>query len=559
MPGWPTVDRADDHQLVDALRRADTDAPAHLYDAYAERLHDYACSLTGERDSAADAVHDALVTAQGCVGQLKETSRLRAWLYALTRFQAMARAAKGNAQEGTPPPVLDDPEDPELAELVHEALGELSRNEREVLELSIRHGLTPAEVGSVLGLTSRQATTRLGRARDHLENAAAAVVLARTGRAHCPDLSAMVDSWEGPLTPMLRRRLSGHISGCEVCTEGRHRQVSAARLLDMVPVAFPPISLRRRVVETCVNPELDQTRTMIADLGDNFDKTGFPVSAKGRKSRRGESSRRNSETSRQTGESSPQTAEFSRRTAEHKGTRRRPRKLLPVVLLAVCGMAATGAMAMMSSEDKPLALHVAPPATTGGDPLPTTTEPEPELQTDETEDPTPDPTPTVTRTQPTQTFPTRRAAPTTQPTRPASNPTTTRAQQPSARLAVGCPGTIDGAGKVTLSARNATITWSATSSSGMDVFPASGSIKSGTSIAIWVTVNDPAEPGTGTVAVSSNGGAGSCSVSWRGQLPQSSEPPTDPPTSTPDPSATATSSTAATQETTAAADLLGNS
>lgn len=217
MPGWPTVDRADDHQVVEALRRAHTDAPAKLYDAYAERLHDYACSLTGDRDTAAESVHDALVTAQGCVDRLKESSRLRAWLYALTRFQAATRQGSG---EGTPPPVLDDPDDPEMAELVHEVLGELSRNEREVLELSLRHGLTPSEVGAVLGLTSRQATTRLGRARDHLENAAAAVVLARTGRAHCPDLSAMVDSWEGPLTLMLRRRLSGHIGGCEVCTEG---------------------------------------------------------------------------------------------------------------------------------------------------------------------------------------------------------------------------------------------------------------------------------------------------------------------------------------------------
>lgn len=527
MPGWPTVDRADDHQLVEALLRADTDAPAHLYDAYAERLHDYACSLTGERESAADAVHDALVTAQGCVEQVKESNRLRAWLYALTRFQAQARISKGTSGEGTPPPVLDDPEDPEMAELVHEALGELSRSEREVLELSIRHGLTPAEVGSVLGLTSRQATGRLGRARDHLENAAAAVVLARTGRAHCPDLSAMVDSWEGPLTPMLRRRLSGHISGCEVCTEGRHRHVSAARLLDMVPVAFPPISLRHRVVDTCVNPERDQTRTLITDRGDSFDRLGFPV------------------------------------TVERRSRRRRPRKLLPVMVLAACALTATGAMALMSGEEKPLALQVAPPASAsptdliGESPEPSV---EPSLEPETTE-----PTSTPTRTQPAQTFPTRRPDPTASATRPASNPTTTRPQQPSPRLAVGCPGTIDGAGKVQLSARNATVTWSASASEGLDVFPASGSIRSGDSVAIWVTVSDPAEPGAGTVALSSNGGASSCSLSWRGQQPQGSDPPTDPPTTTPDPTgnpdATASTSPETTRadETEASADLLDHS
>ncbi|MEV4086852.1 sigma-70 family RNA polymerase sigma factor, partial [Nonomuraea fuscirosea] len=180
MPGWPTVDRAADQQLVEALSRTETDAPAKLYDSYAERLHDYAFSLAGADDLAADAVHDALVTAQECVSRLKDPGRLRPWLYALTRFQVRARLARrpGTPAGGLPLPELDEHEDPELADLVHETLGELSGGEREVLELSLRHDLTPAEVAAVLGLTSRQAAARLGRARDHLEIAAAAVVVA---------------------------------------------------------------------------------------------------------------------------------------------------------------------------------------------------------------------------------------------------------------------------------------------------------------------------------------------------------------------------------------------
>jgi DNA-directed RNA polymerase specialized sigma24 family protein len=121
VPGWPTVDRGADLELVEALRRADTDAPATLYDSYAERLHDYAYSLAGERDVAADAVHDALVTAQGCVDRLREPVKLRAWLYALTRFQVRARLARrpGTPSGGLPLPDLDEQGDPELAGLVH--------------------------------------------------------------------------------------------------------------------------------------------------------------------------------------------------------------------------------------------------------------------------------------------------------------------------------------------------------------------------------------------------------------------------------------------------------
>ncbi|GAA2780936.1 RNA polymerase sigma factor [Nonomuraea dietziae] len=511
MPGWPTVDRADDHQLVEALRHADTDAPARLYDAYAERLHDYACSLTGDRDAAADAVHDALVTAQGRTDQLKESSRLRAWLYALTRFQSIAKTPK---TPGVPPPVLDDPEDPELAELVHEALGELSKGEREVLELSLRHGLTPSEVGAVLGLTSRQATTRLGRARDHVENAAAAVILARTGRAHCPDLSAMVDSWEGPLTPILRRRLSGHIGGCEVCTEGRHRHVSASRLLDMVPVAFPPISLRRRVVETCTSPERDQTRTLITERGDSFDRTGFPVMVERR-------------------------------------SRRRPRRLAPVFTIGACVLAATGAMIVMNGESEPAALRMAPSASPSvsepalAQPDPSTdslTDPstEPELQNDIEESAEPTGAPSRTGQAP-QTRPAARPvqSPASQPstTRPTPTASRTRPAAPAARLSVTCPGGVAGAGTVRLAARNAAISWSAGASDGLDVFPSAGSIKAGQSASVWVTVNDPGSSGAGTVTISSNAGGGSCALSWDGQGGHEPEPTDDPPSSQ-DPSET---------------------
>ncbi|SDJ58690.1 RNA polymerase sigma factor, sigma-70 family [Nonomuraea maritima] len=526
MPGWPTVDRADDQELVEALRRADSDAPARLYDAYAERLYDYAFSLSRsagagpDRDLAADSVHDALVTAQGCVDRLREPARLRAWLYALTRFQVRARLAhrSGTPAGGTPLPgqvAHDDvePADAELTALVHETLAELSRGEREVLELSVRHGLTPAEVGAVLGLTSRQASTRLGRTRDLLENAAAAVVLAKTGRAHCPDLSAMVDSWEGPLTPLLRRRLSGHIGGCEVCTEGRHRQVSVARLLDLVPVAYPGLSLRRRVIDTCVRPELDRTRTLITDRGDSFDRTGFPVVAERR-------------------------------------SRRRPRRLAPALLVGACLTAATGAVIAVNGggASDPAALTLAPSPS-----LPPEAEvvvedeitPEAPSET-EADDPTPSPrrTPATRRDEPGGSGVPEVSAPSARPVvsrprpRPSAAPTTTRrGSSAGARLGVACPRTVDDAAQIGLSARNAAVSWVATAAQGLDVQPASGSVKAGGSAVVWVAVVDPTEPGTGRITFTSNGGTATCTVSWEGSGVHLPELPTDDPPSTHQPSA----------------------
>ncbi|TYB67712.1 hypothetical protein FXF51_13090 [Nonomuraea sp. PA05] len=518
MPGWPTVDRARDQELVEALRRAESAAPATLYDSYAERLHDYAFTLSGQGDVAADSVHDALVTAQGCVARLREPGRLRAWLYALTRFQVRARMARrsGTPSGGMPLPGLPEHDDQELADLVHEALGELSKGQREVLMLSVRHGLTPAEVGGVLGLTSRQSAVRLGRARDHLENAAAAVVLARTGRAHCPDLSAMLDSWEGPLTPLLRRRLSGHIGGCEVCTEGRHRQIAAAKLLDMLPVAYPAISLRRRVIDTCVKPELDETRVLITDRGDSFDRSGFPV------------------------------------PADRRSRRRRPRRLAPLVLAGACLLAATGAVVVMNAGGTAgtTTLRPIPSPETSLEESPT---PAPVFEEDE---PSPSPTPSATPSPAPSPRITPPAAAPRRSSRQAAAPTASRRRPvPAARLRTSCPRTITGVATIGLSARNSAVSWVATASQGLDVHPASGSVRAGTSAAVVVTVVDPNAPGSGRVTFTSNGGTATCSLSWQGDdvpAPPSDDPPaTEEPTESPSAGVATTSGQGSVEESTA--------
>ncbi|MET8051212.1 sigma factor [Streptosporangium sp. NPDC005286] len=580
MPGWPTVGRTDDQQLVETLRRADTTAPASLYDSYAERLHDYAHSLLGDREHAAGAVHDALVTAQGHVDRLRDPGRLRAWLYALVRVRCTGAEQRGGPRGTAPPPdVHDDPGERELAALVHEAMAELGGQEREVLELSLRHDLGGGEVGAVLGLTSRQVTARLCRARDHLENAAAAVVLAKVGRAHCPDLSAMVDSWEGPLTTILRRRLSAHIGRCEVCVERRDRHVSAGRLLDLVPLAYPPLSLRRRVIETCLNPELSEERASIVARGDHFDRTGFPAEGQrppgrrraGRKDPAGRRAR--DEGSRGTGQAASPTGNAAgarsrraatppdgegRRTEVLPAQRRRQRRRRgPVLLLAaVCVLAATGAVVVVGGQDLAGGALGNAQAAPGTEPALITLEPGPEPTPDlppeesETADPETEsaPTPTPRRTQetgmPAPTPTAARPAPTRRSSAGPSRATRATTPPPAAgRLTVSCPSDIgEGAGQIQLAARNATLSWSATTSGGLDVHPARGRLKAGARAVIWVTARDPSESGAGRVAFRSAGGNTGCAISWENPEADASAPPPDPaPDPTPTPSTGASS------------------
>ncbi|MET8157601.1 sigma factor-like helix-turn-helix DNA-binding protein [Sphaerisporangium sp. NPDC005289] len=589
MPGWPSVGRADDQRLVERLRQADSRAADGLYDAYADRLNDYAHSLLRDIDAAADSVHDAIVTAHGRIGVLREPARLRAWLYALTRYQCGTRRGRTPAHgTDTEQYLPGDEEDPELAEIVRESLDELAPKDRDALVLGVRHGLAASDIGAVLGITSRQAGTRLERARDHLENAAAAVVLARSGRAHCPDLSALLDSIEGPLPQQLRRRITRHIIGCKECTEGRRRRVSAERLLDSVPVAFPPLSLRRRVAESCARPRHDEARTAIMTLADGFDKNGFPPAAAAerrlRAERRGGRDERraaadqaaetpyygmgvaHAETPRHgmageqdgTGVGSGRSGRGPARRRGAPVTRRASRRSTPVFATIACVLVATGAMVVATGQDASHPGGTTPtlrfPSRTPGE-LQISYGPEP---TDEATSAGPSPT-SSSRTRPTPTptlapqARTSAAAPAaTSSSAPPSRTPTPRPPSPAARLVVSCPGAFGGkdAGEILISARNASVSWTAAATGALSVSPASGTLKAGVKQRVSVVVSAPEEDGKGAVTLQSAAGAATCAISWEAQdpPPASDPPPDQQPTS--DPSPTETASEQATTEAT---------
>ncbi|MFI7042307.1 sigma factor-like helix-turn-helix DNA-binding protein [Microbispora rosea] len=546
MPAWPGVGRADDHRLLEALRRgggADAQATAALYDSYADRLSDYAYVLVRDLDAAERAVHDALVAASCCADRLKEPARLRAWLYALARFHSATRKGAARGAKEVTGPVMEVAEsaDPPLAALVREALGEIAGNEREVLELAVRHGLTAAEIGSVLGLASRQVSARLTRARDHLENAAAALVLARVGRAHCPELSALVDhgvgaAWQdGPLAPPLRKRLSKHIAGCEVCRDGRGRHVSAERLLDMIPVAFPPLSLRRRVIESALHADRRDgaaattataaIATATATATAEFDRRGFPAAA-GRRAEHGR--------------------------AERRRVGSRPLRTAPVMLAAVCVFGAAGGLALVSGQapaERLEAIRVSPTAAPEDPALenPALEDPaseEPVLGPEESGPPSATPGASPDETPPPDDSPHSAATAPPHTTAPSgrsrpSPPSTRRAPRPA--LTALCPGDLGGStgASITLAARNAVIEWTAVTSGGIAVSPRHGKLRAGASGRVTLTVVDPGVAGRGVVTFASSAGRPSCRVAWDGRegdgdadpLPdRTSDPTTGPPT-----------------------------
>src|ERR1700741_2863031 len=84
----------DDVDLVLAARSGDRAAWAGIYDRYADRLHDFCWSVLRDRDEAADAMHDTFITAYRKIDQLRDPTRLRSWLFAVARTEALAHARK---------------------------------------------------------------------------------------------------------------------------------------------------------------------------------------------------------------------------------------------------------------------------------------------------------------------------------------------------------------------------------------------------------------------------------------------------------------------------------
>jgi RNA polymerase sigma factor (sigma-70 family) len=244
LPDWGV---ATDAELAGAAAAGDRVAFAGIYDRYADRLHDFCVGMTRDGDAAADCVQDVFCTAATSLSQLRILDRLRPWLYAIARNEALRHIRERTRER--PSEVLPDlpsgeagPETvavrTELADLIAEAAGGLSDRDRSVLELTYRHGLDGPELAEALGVSAGSANRMVSRLRDTIERSLGAMLVARTNTG-CAGLGAILDGWDGRFTTLMRKRIARHIESCEICDEERRRLVNPVALLGGAPVFIP--------------------------------------------------------------------------------------------------------------------------------------------------------------------------------------------------------------------------------------------------------------------------------------------------------------------------------
>ncbi|WP_433227191.1 RNA polymerase sigma factor [Actinomadura formosensis] len=490
MSGWPTLDRADDERLARSLAAGDPSALIQVMDRYAARLYDYCHALLRDQEQAAGALHDALIAAYAHVPVLREPERFRGWVYALVRNECMRRLRDPDR----PPTRHEAPEvedgfldEAERARredarrLVHGALSGLRGRERESLDLMLRHGLDVLEIGGVLGLGAQEAADLTEAAHARLDDALAAAYIARAGQDSCPAVTAIAGGGEWPLPPQVVRDLVQHIESCPACGALRDRSVSAARLLQVLPVAMMPTDLRGHVMATATDAALAADMAHIANRAGPLDEWGWPYTA-------------------------------DRTPAREPSERRTPRALWPALAAAAAVIVVVaGAFYVMSGSPSRGASAQGPTDRTSATVLDPSSPPESEEPSDTptpTKSATPTPTPTTTSPTPT---PTVSRTPSSRP--PEPRPTTKR---PAAgHLKVGSC-TIEGAGqgscRMWVRAVDGTVTWAVTGASAGLQASGGGTLRSGQASYVQVT-GDCAPPGGSGTVFFSTGDRGSVTLS----------------------------------------------
>jgi RNA polymerase sigma factor (sigma-70 family) len=244
--------------LVESARSGDRDAFAAIYDRYADALHDFTYSVLRDRDEAADATHDTFLIAAQRLGQLRDPSKLRPWLYAIARHEALRRARARRrvraleAADLDAVPVESSAEATvtraETAATVWEAAAGLSARDRALLDLHVRQGLAGQALGDAIGVTAHHADVLMSRLRAQVERSIGALLVARQGRADCPELQTVLAGWDGTFSPLWRKRVARHVDDCARCSRRRATMLEPLAALAAVGIFPAPALLRDRTL-----------------------------------------------------------------------------------------------------------------------------------------------------------------------------------------------------------------------------------------------------------------------------------------------------------------------
>ncbi|WP_425582167.1 RNA polymerase sigma factor, partial [Streptomyces rhizosphaericus] len=274
--------------------------PPERYEPYLDGLFTYCLSALCEHDAAAVAVGDVLAVAERRTGRGRgrvtaEDELSRPWLYAVARWACLRKLAERRGRTGTDTPgdgagaELPEPiaaqRRRELAALAWPEAAGTSAEQREALELAVRHRLGPSEVAAVLGKDQEETRALLSSAACEVERTRAALAVVELG--HCPVVARLAGDTQVLLSAALRRELVRHVDDCRECRRMAERATADGPWpgTAAAPAELPVVEAPRAAVHAALLGALGG-RPASAGAGPRFDRRGFPLEPQDRAARR---------------------------------------------------------------------------------------------------------------------------------------------------------------------------------------------------------------------------------------------------------------------------------
>ncbi|MFE9412797.1 hypothetical protein ACFYN0_28985 [Streptomyces sp. NPDC006704] len=270
--------------------------PPARYEAYLDGLFTYCLSVLCDHDEATAALGDLLAVSERQYARCPagEAER-RAWLYALARWACLRKLAErrrnrqgahtGRTADETPAVEVPEQERErrrgELALLAWPEAAGTTPEQREALELAVRHQLGAREVASVLGMSYPAARELLAAGACEVERTRAALAVVEMGG--CPAVAQLTGDHEVLLSAALRRELVRHVDDCPRCRRAAERAGADGPWpgSTVTPAALPLAEAPRAAAQAAM---LHVPRARGG--APRFDRAGFPMDPKDRAARR---------------------------------------------------------------------------------------------------------------------------------------------------------------------------------------------------------------------------------------------------------------------------------
>ncbi|MFE6412885.1 hypothetical protein ACFVOR_38790 [Streptomyces sp. NPDC057837] len=274
--------------------------PPARYEPYLDGLFTYCLSVLCDHDAATAALGDVLALAERRGRHVPDApADRRAWLYALARWaclrklaeakqkrqssHAAGRAGRQRADRQAAPGLSEEVQERrrrELALLAWPEAAGTTPEQREALELAVRHHLAAHEVAAVLGMDVAAARDLLASAACEVERTRAALAVVETGA--CPSVAHLVGDDRLVLGTALRRELVRHVDDCPRCRRAAERAIPGRWPgTSVTPAELPVLPAPRAALHVAM-----AHHPRARSAAPRFDRRGFPIDPKDHAARR---------------------------------------------------------------------------------------------------------------------------------------------------------------------------------------------------------------------------------------------------------------------------------